>query len=289
MVEKLKPCPFCGGKARCVDFDHPRDVGNPENLGGSCIECTKCQASSAVVFRRREIAYNAWNARVDPVRAVNVSGAVPYVKARVAFLKGRLTSPTVGDEPHFASPQGMARFKELMANTSVYLEYGSGGSTVWASKAGKKVVTVESDAHYLKAVRRKASSNARLIHGDIGLTKLWGAPVFTKRTPARIAKWRAYVEAPWDECQRLGEVPDLVLVDGRFRAASVLKSLLALPPGSQTPILVDDYADREHFHQVEEFADLQTMWGNMAEFRLPTNLDRESCAAAFDRLVQDYR
>lgn len=54
---KLLPCPFCGAGARREDLD---DAGNE---GGSCIACTKCGASTAVFFDRKEHLYSSWNDR----------------------------------------------------------------------------------------------------------------------------------------------------------------------------------------------------------------------------------
>jgi len=53
----LKPCPFCGGKAERIDIN----VG--ENTGGSCVECTRCHASSNVEFEFKENFVSNWNTR----------------------------------------------------------------------------------------------------------------------------------------------------------------------------------------------------------------------------------
>jgi Lar family restriction alleviation protein len=59
MNDYLKPCPFCGCAARRIEFLSPTDY----NFGGSCIECTGCQASSAVEFEYKETLYARWNRR----------------------------------------------------------------------------------------------------------------------------------------------------------------------------------------------------------------------------------
>lgn len=60
-MPEIKPCPFCGANAQRVDFDMFK---TDPNFGGSCIECTRCQASTAVVFGTKENLYQRWNERV---------------------------------------------------------------------------------------------------------------------------------------------------------------------------------------------------------------------------------
>jgi len=67
----LKPCPFCGGDARRLDFELPQTPEDDPNFGGSCIECTKCHCCTAVEFDRREHLYSRWNERVRSSQPVN--------------------------------------------------------------------------------------------------------------------------------------------------------------------------------------------------------------------------
>lgn len=62
-MDKLLACPFCGGAARRVDFDD-NELRDDGNLGGSCIECTRCNATTAVYFDRKENLVPSWNERV---------------------------------------------------------------------------------------------------------------------------------------------------------------------------------------------------------------------------------
>ena len=103
-----------------------------------------------------------------------------------------------------------------------------------ASRNTKQMFTVESDAAFLRAVRKRLKSipephsQVTLIFVNIGLTEEWGIPVFKRPTRRRVARWRHYVAAPWEKLRTLGIEPDTILVDGRFRVACVLQSLLNL-------------------------------------------------------------
>ena len=60
-MDKLKPCPFCGGEAVIVNIDFYID-----NSGGTYgIRCTKCRACSSMRCDSEEKAIEAWNRRVE--------------------------------------------------------------------------------------------------------------------------------------------------------------------------------------------------------------------------------
>jgi len=169
-----------------------------------------------------------------------------------------------------------------------YLEYGSGRSTIRANGLVNTLVTVDSDARALADVRRKLAEEGRramtkLIHVNIGLTYERGMPVFTKPTRRRVRRWEDYPTAPWRYYRSIAQQPDLILVDGRFRVACVLESLLSLSPLSSTQILLDDYAARPYYDVVEQFADLE-MAGRMAVLRPRRLIDRIQVR----RLVKQY-
>ena len=65
--ELLLPCPFCGGEAEVVEIEEG------ENKGGSCVCCTRCQASSNVEFGFKENFRSNWNRRAAPTDDVGKS------------------------------------------------------------------------------------------------------------------------------------------------------------------------------------------------------------------------
>jgi hypothetical protein len=107
------------------------------------------------------------------------------------------------------------------------------------------------------------------VHADIGPTKEWGVPV----SAAEWRKWHSYPLHVWDVGKKLGLVPDLVLIDGRFRLACFLATLLFAKAGCR--IFFDDYAPRPQYQTAERFAAPATRTGRMAEFVVPKRLERD--------------
>jgi hypothetical protein len=186
----------------------------------------------------------------------------------------------ISDTPSF-DPEGLAAFRKAVAGARIYLEYGAGGSTVLASQFVQQLFCVESDAWFLRAVERKlqasgSASENHFLHANIGLTEFWGKPAFTNFSAARLHRWSRYPQLPWKFLEPAGMVPDLILVDGRFRVACTLECLMHLNDPS-TVICFDDYFDRDSYTIVERFADMVDRAGRMAIFRRKTAMDRQAC------------
>lgn len=125
-----------------------------------------------------------------------------------------------------------------------YLEWGAGGSTAVALDGpAKRVISVESDAAWIERIRaevdgRGADVAARLslVHAAIGEVGAWGWPADRSRTDL----WPIYPAAPWPLIDAEGCVPELILVDGRFRVACALGVALRLAerPGAASPLLL---------------------------------------------------
>lgn len=197
----------------------------------------------------------------------------------------------VPDRPDFDDAT-IPLFLDRIAKARRYLEFGSGASSVLAARQGVAFTAVETDRHYLKAVRAKIDaaglsdpSSQTFIHADIGVTEHWGAPLFKRATPARLARWRAYPAAPWKDG---APKPDFVLVDGRFRAACALTAIKHLGEGDWE-LWLDDYQGRDHYNVVERFAALERMSGVTAIFRARAGIDQAALDAAINTACADWR
>lgn len=146
----------------------------------------------------------------------------------------------------------------------VILEYGSGGSTFYAaSQPGKFVMSVETSRRWMVSLQREIDaadlpSMAILEYRDIGETGRWGRPL----DETSWAKFYRYPTAVWTE--PYFRDPDLILVDGRFRAATFIACFLRIQ--ATTRVLFDDYFNRPSYHVVERLARPVAQVGRMAEF-----------------------
>lgn len=188
-------------------------------------------------------------------------------------------------QPHL-EPQGLSVLTERLTKAMTYLEYGSGGSTVLAASVGVPTIfSVESsptwfaeisDQLHLLSSRSKSTSLLMLV--SLGLVGSWGYP----DDCTHIAAWPQYVSHIW-ECLHISVRPDLIFIDGRFRIACFLYSLLQSAP--DTTILFDDWTD-ERYTQAREAlsfikawpSDLlapQALYGRLAEFKVPRLSDMQ--------------
>lgn len=182
----------------------------------------------------------------------------------------RVAGFSVPAEPQFDPPSTLLFF-ELLDQARGYLEFGAGGSTFAAARRGIETLSIESDPWFAAAVRQglPAGARSRVLAAPIGFTREWGYPVFKRPTPARLRRWRRYIEMPFEELARGGGFPDLILVDGRFRRACALESARqAHLAGRTATLFFDDYAERTPYHAVEHYLGAPRMAGRAAVFRL---------------------
>ncbi len=175
--------------------------------------------------------------------------------------------PVAGAETSFKltlPDDAAAALRDACAGARVVLEYGSGGSTFLALEAGVGfVASVESDAQWAADIgaalsARFADDRFLVHHADIGPTKAWGQPA--DRSGFR--RYPLYATEIWDHPRF--RHPDVVLIDGRFRVACFLTTMIRCT--RPVTVLFDDYIDRESYHWIEELVPVDSMAGRMARF-----------------------
>lgn len=171
-------------------------------------------------------------------------------------------------------PEEQALLRSHYEQADVILEYGCGGSTVLASEMpGKKIIAVESDRAWCDRLNGwfsigKPASMPTLLHVDIGPVGGFGKPYSSNG----FEKFPDYSLAVWD--QPFFEQPDVVLIDGRARAACFLATIFRTK--KPLTILFDDYVDRPKYHRIEKYLAPGRIVGRMAVFEAePTPIHPE--------------
>ena len=163
-------------------------------------------------------------------------------------------------EKLFDGDEGL--FKEIVISAKTYAEYGCGASTIWVfNNTHCEIFSVDSSEVWLDEVERECGESERLnLHfSNLGKVKDWGMP----RNYENHHNFKDYTDWIWGQ----NVSPDVVLVDGRFRVACFLTSLLWAKEG--TRLVFDDYTNREEYHIVEKFIKPVSTCGRQALFIVP--------------------
>lgn len=201
-------------------------------------------------------------------------------------MKDARHSVLPGQRPGLTFPPEEADWlRAEYARAGVILEYGAGGSTLLAAgMPGKTVFSVESDPAWVERIARwlavePPAARVHLHHADVGRVKEWGMP-------AGQSGWRRYHHYPLSVWERGDFVhPDLVLIDGRFRAGCLLAALFRIT--RPVTVLFDDYLTRPRYAAVERFARPVEARGRMVRFELePRPLPAAELAAVIDLMIR---
>lgn len=169
-------------------------------------------------------------------------------------------------QPHM-TPAEIAQLKLQLAGRTSLLEFGCGGSTLVAAQQVQRIVSVDSDPAWLAKVQAELAGvpvEFTPFHADIGRVGEWGYPT----DEARLRDWPRYHVAIW---RGLTGSPDAVLIDGRFRVACLLQSIIHAKP--DCIFLFHDFVDRPHYHVVLRHADVLAQIDTMAVLRVKQQVD----------------
>ena len=171
-------------------------------------------------------------------------------------------------------PETAEMVRGCYAKAEVILEFGSGGSSfVGLDEGAGLLMTVESDKAWsdrIDAALAERFDRERFLvhHVDLGETRDWGYPVNARR----YRNCHTYALSIFD--QPVFRHPDVVLIDGRFRVACFLATMLRVE--RPVTVLFDDYSKRARYHWVERFFRPVDFAGRMARFEVaPTALPRD--------------
>jgi len=158
------------------------------------------------------------------------------------------------DFPLRMSHAEAALFAQLLSTGKIYLEWGSGGSTLAAVRSKiQQIVSVETDRTWIERLKKteeisRAITSNRLILRlvVVGPVGQWGIPIGTEK----IRNWPLYALDPFVATDFNF---DLILVDGRFRIHCLLAAANCAADGAT--IFVHDYATRHSYTVADKYFD----------------------------------
>lgn len=174
-------------------------------------------------------------------------------------------------------------FKKYLKKAKSYFEFGSGGSTVWAVKEGLRVEGVESDAKWVRALKDKLGDKCQVESIDIGPTKEWGVPVS--------GEFQHHFSEYSQAIHRHKQSFDLILVDGRFRVACTIASIIHITEHMHNQemarIFIHDFWNRPPYHVVLEFLEVVEQVDTAGVFKVRQGIDRAQLDALWTKFSKN--
>jgi hypothetical protein len=146
-------------------------------------------------------------------------------------------------------------FLEKIQTSKLYLEYGSGYSTLLANKLNKNFFSIESDKDFHRFIKKKISNTNILLH-EFGIVGFYSRPLGIIKKKNVINDYCVKILEYFDDNKM---IPDLILVDGRYRVLNILHLYSFFYNKEIKPfIIIDDYfgatsSGRDYLHVVEKF------------------------------------
>jgi cellulose biosynthesis protein BcsQ len=145
-------------------------------------------------------------------------------------------------------------FCSAISGKQFYLEFGTGGSTLLATRNIRGgVVSVESDRAWIDKLKENDEIAAAFTKGklafipiDVGPVGAWGVPL----TEANMRNWPKYYSEVWRS--RPSDF-DVIFIDGRFRVACALMTAACCVDSAL--IMIHDYTYRFGYTTIEKYFD----------------------------------
>lgn len=138
-------------------------------------------------------------------------------------------------------------FRKKLEKSDFYLEFGSGSSTLLAKKLKKKFFSIETDKNFYLFMKSKLGHRFSkcIVYHDMGPTKYMGYPLL----PSYLIKKKifSYAEKIKNFKKIYKVMPDLILIDGRYRVFVTLMLIKYLNKEKKNiEIIIDDFYRKDY-------------------------------------------
>lgn len=167
-----------------------------------------------------------------------------------------------------------ALFQKYIGNSKNYLEFGLGGSTIFTLlNSDANVISVDTNREWInfmkdyRLIREELDKRLKVVFIDIGETKSWGFPV-DENDSENFYKFSSEIFKITDASKY-----DLILVDGRFRVACTLQSVLNCQYNKDLKILIHDYSFRDEYRIAEKYLEKIESVNSLFVFKVKDGID----------------
>ena len=179
-------------------------------------------------------------------------------------------------------------FTVLLTKCKKYLEFGMGGSTLlsFITPNIEKIVSVESDLKWINSIRNfknlKQEEGKRIIleYIDVGKTSRWGVPLSDE-------KKENFINYSKQVFKKYENDYDLVFIDGIFRVACALQTILNCKP--DTKIIIHDFNYKYFYHILYKYLDVIYSIDTIVLFSIKEDIDIEEIKIDYEKYKNDKR
>ncbi len=194
--------------------------------------------------------------------SVRVFGKRELIKYQSRLPKDYCTEENIraqAVEP-WMSPADLAQFHHFLKDQSqknsecmTYLEWGSGGSTFVALQYAHRVISIENYAEWCGIILQSSIVLCNIMAGKLVFVCVDAGPVGAMGTPKDMNNYNASLYIDVMDNFRKDFKADFVLIDGRFRVATALRSIRSSKPSST--LMFHDYKKWSDYWIVDTFFD----------------------------------
>lgn len=176
-------------------------------------------------------------------------------------------------------------FTKNIIDSKNYLEFGMGGSTFHVLKnSSANIYSIDSSKDWLAHMKsfkliKNSVENKRLqlFLVDIGPTKSWGFPL-DENDKELFPAFSSYIFSQINPTEI-----DTVLIDGRFRVACALKTILECKDNAGLKIMIHDFTFREEYQYVFQYLDEIERVNSLILFKIKDDVDLEKVKIDYDK------
>lgn len=179
-------------------------------------------------------------------------------------------------------------FVKSISESKEYLEFGSGGSTFIVLKTTKaNIISIESDIDWINHMRDNKTifeeeqfCRLKFVHIDIGEISSMGMP----KDKYKLESYPKYSEEIFKilDKNKIDKI-DTVLIDGRFRVACVLNTILNC--NKNIKIIIHDFFNRDEYHIVLNYLDIIEKANTLGVFKIKENINKNEIS----NLIEQYK